>query len=454
MNDDELFDYIDGLNIYKCNRKENINFSDDISDFQDTTNSAGELINSNRVCYECHTTQYVIENTAKGIIMCDNCGSILGNIYDNNDDMRYNDDYRERSSRCNNYVNYFLPNSSLCTNIACSNNSRVKILHKWGAMPYKERSLHEVLKYIHAKCQQGNIMKCIEDDARILYKNIKDAKHISGKNEGKMIIIRGDNKDSLIAACVLFACKKNHETRSPKEIAKLFDIKYKSMTRGCKKFYKLLSMTSLDYNIEISDPIHFITRFCRSLHIHKNYVDKCIEITNNIQKLKIASTHTPFSIANSSILLVSDFYKELNIDRKEVASKFGVSEVTIVKTYKKLIKYRKIIMNTNLTNKIVQKAEIKRKLLPIPEFLINNYYDNIKKKLSNYSPNQSISNDEKKEMFNQLDTSINNEDDNQNLIRKNLLDNLESYIKTIVEIVDKDTQIIDQRYNTIINIKY
>ena len=452
MNDNELFDYIDGLNTYKDSGKESCYFSDDTSDYQNTTDSVSEPINYNRVCYECSTAQYVIEDTAKGIIICDNCGSILNNVYYSNDDVRYNDDYRERSNRCNNYVNYFLPNSSLCTTIACSNNSRVKILHKWGAMPYKERSLHEVLKYIHQKCQQGNIMKCIEDDARILYKNIKDAKHTSGKNKGKMIIIRGDNKESLIAACVLFACKKNHETRSPKEIAKLFDIEYKSMTRGCKKFYKLLSMTSLDYSIEVSDPIHFITRFCRSLHIHKNYIEKCIEITNNIQKLKIASRHTPFSIANSSILLVSDYYKELNIDRKEVSSKFNVSEVTIIKTYKKLIKYRKIIMDTNLTNKIVQKAEIKRKLLPIPEFLINNYYNNIRKKLSNYQINKFNQPDEKKEMFNQL-SSKNKNNANQDIIRKNLLDNLESYIKIMVETVDKDDQIIDKRYKSIINLK-
>jgi len=326
-------------------------------------------------------------------------------------------------------------------------------------MPYKERSLHHVLKYIHEKCQKGNIMKCIEDDARILYKNIKDAKHPSGKNKGKMVIIRGDNKDSLIAACVLFACKKNHETRSPKEIAKLFDIKYKSMTRGCKKFYKLLSMTPLDYSIEISDPVHFITRFCRSLHIHKNYVEKCIEITNNIQKLKIASTHTPFSIANSSVLLVSDFYKELNIDRKVVASTFGVSEVTIIKTYKKLNKYKKIITDTDLTNKIVQKAEIKRKLLPIPEFLINNHYDNIKKKLSNYpiiQPDQPDEPDEKKEIINHFDSSetSNKDCDNRDLIRKNLLENLDSYIKMMVGTVDRETQIIDQRYNLVIDLKY
>ena len=43
----------------------------------------------------------------------------------------------------------------------------MKTLHGWSAMPYKERSLNEVFKIIQAKCHKGNILKCIEDDAKM-----------------------------------------------------------------------------------------------------------------------------------------------------------------------------------------------------------------------------------------------------------------------------------------------
>ena len=52
-------------------------------------------------------------------------------------------------------------------------------------------------KKITQKCSEGKIMKCIEDDAKIMYNNICDCKHMTGKNKGKNIIIRGINRESL-----------------------------------------------------------------------------------------------------------------------------------------------------------------------------------------------------------------------------------------------------------------
>jgi hypothetical protein len=46
-----------------------------------------------------------------------------------------------------------------------------------------------------------------------------DCKHAYGKNEGKIIIKRGNNRIGLIAACLFYSCRKIGMTRSPKEIA-------------------------------------------------------------------------------------------------------------------------------------------------------------------------------------------------------------------------------------------
>ena len=54
-----------------------------------------------------------------------------------------------------------------------------------------------------------------------MYKNISDCKHAIGKNKDKAIIIRGKNRISVIAACIIFACRKKDKTRSPKEIAEI-----------------------------------------------------------------------------------------------------------------------------------------------------------------------------------------------------------------------------------------
>lgn len=51
-------------------------------------------------------------------------------------------------------------------------------------MPYKERSLANVLNDIDQKCKKFNVLKAVTDTAKILYRNIKD----------KNIIFRGINK--------------------------------------------------------------------------------------------------------------------------------------------------------------------------------------------------------------------------------------------------------------------
>jgi len=338
MDDDELFELLD-----------QIDFDKETEELQLFEQEFSESDNG-KFCKKCKTSDKIAEDAAQGIMVCIGCGTILSELFDENPEWRQygGDDGKEGFARCGNPTNFFLPQSSLGTSIACSNRSKIKILHGWSAMPYKERSLNIVLKEIQNKCRIAGIMKCIEDDAKILYKNTSESKHLMGKNKGKNVIIRGSNRKSLIAACVFFACKRKGKTRSPKEIAKLFDLKYKSVTKGCKTFQKLIKLKHLQYDTKISNPEHFITRYCRELHITNEYIDQATKIAKNIQKLKLASMHTPFSVATGSILLVVDL-NMLNIERKVIATRFGVSEVTVIKTYRKIEHYKNILTNDELT---------------------------------------------------------------------------------------------------------
>ena len=78
------------------------------------------------------------------------------------------------------------------------------MLHNWGQMPYKERSLSSVLIDIDSKCKKYNITKAVIDYSKILYRNIREGVHTSGKSKGKNIIIRGINRRKIIAACVFY----------------------------------------------------------------------------------------------------------------------------------------------------------------------------------------------------------------------------------------------------------
>lgn len=314
--------------------------------------------NKKRIYCEGCESENIIEDTAHGILVCTECGQVVSSLMDCGAEWsQYNDDNKKDMNRCSHPISQLLPQSSMATTIAGSNSSRIKKLHGWNAMPYKERSLNEVFKIIQSKCAKGKIMKCIEDDAKIMYKNIAECKHLDGKNLGKAVITRGKNRKSLIAACVLFACRKKDKSRSPKEIAELFGLNHTSITKGCKIFQKLAKITNIELKLNLVNPEQFIIRFCDELKVKKIYTEQAIQISNNAQKLQIASVHTPISLATGSIFMMINL-NELDIQKKIIADKFNVSQVTIAKAYKKMEPFTNLLTNDELCDRLSK--EIKK----------------------------------------------------------------------------------------------
>jgi transcription initiation factor TFIIIB Brf1 subunit/transcription initiation factor TFIIB len=302
-------------------------------------------------CNNCNDDD-TLEDSSQGILVCKKCGYVISNLLDSNTEWFQNGDGDRKDNGRNSFtVNNLLPQSSISTSIGGSCASRIKIIHNWGTMPYNERSLNTVFKMIHNKCVEGNIMKCIEDDAKILFNNISDCKHLVGDNKNKKIIFRGVKRTALIAACVLYACKKKDKARSPKEIAELFGLKYCEITKGYKKFMELAKSRHLELKMNLSKPEHFILRLCDKLRIKKEYSEQAIQISNNIHKLYLASEHTPLSIATCSIYLMMQL-NSFNVQKKTIADTFNVSQVTIGKTFDKLEKIKEVFIHDDLCDKL------------------------------------------------------------------------------------------------------
>jgi transcription initiation factor TFIIB len=370
-------------------------------------NELKEIKNSNIMwCIECNNDN-IIEDTSQGNLTCMDCGVVICNLLDSNPEWtQYNDDNKKDMNRCSLPISKLLPQSSTATSIPGS--SRIKTLHGWSQMPYNERSLKEVFDKIQKRCEEGQILKCIEDDAKIMYKNISDCIHDNGKNIGKKIIFRGKHRESLIAACVLYACKRKFKTRSPKEIAKIFGLIYTDITKGCKLFKKLAKSKNMELGINPTTPEHFITRFCDELKIKKEYTEQAIKISENVHKLAIASVHTPLSLATGSIYLMIHLNK-LNIPKKTIAEKFDVSQVTIAKAFKKLEPFINILINDNVCNKLGS--------------YIRNYQENI------------FMNENLKPKFIRFDINVDNKFDIYDKINKNINNRL--ILKHSIEIDNK-----------------
>jgi len=392
-----LYDMLNNTisDVYNNNNNNNnkdkyeIDYNDNISN--NSINNNNKINKNEKYCTDCDTNN-IIEDVVNGSIICMDCGKILNLVLDTNAEwLNINEDGKKGLNRCGSTINKLLPQSSMATTIRGYTKSRLKTLHGWSAMPYKERSLNEVFKKIQAKCEEAGIMKCIEDDAKIIYKNLSESKHLDGKNMGKNIIIRGVNRRSLIAACVLFACKRKGKSRSPKEIAKIFNLKNTEITKGCKMFQKMAKLCKIELNTSNNNPEQFILRFCDELKIKNDYAEQAIQISKNVQKLCIASVHTPLSLATGSIYLMI-MINGLQIHKKVIASKFNVSQVTIAKAYKKLEPFIKILTNDAICDNLNIKIKKYQSDIQIadslkPKFLrfgiINNNIINIYNKETN-----------------------------------------------------------------------
>jgi transcription initiation factor TFIIB len=367
MNDDELIDYFDSINYYG---------TIEIPVNKESTNKI--------TCISCKTTNDVIEDAERGYTVCSNCGLVLNEMLDSNPEWKsYTDSDKPDSSRCSYTASFFLPQSSMGTMIGGypGSYSRVKTLHMWSSMPHRERTLNYSLKEIQYKCKRGKIPKCVEDEAKILYKYISECKytkrnHRSGTptNPDKYIILKGATKNSLIAACIFHSSKKNGHTVSLKELTTICEITSYDVTRGRKLFLKLMKYMKMKYTINQSKPEHFVQRFGKYLSIPQEYIDKAITIVQNAQQLHLASTHTPPSLAASSIVLMIRTNK-LNIPMKVVVSKCDVSEPTIEKACNKMKEYIKILTNTDMTNRLVKLMEMENQKLKIPGALQSRYDD-------------------------------------------------------------------------------
>jgi transcription initiation factor TFIIB len=319
----------------------------------------------NKACINCKSDELVIDNI-KCHLVCSDCGVINNEYLD--EKPEFSNDLEGGNSRYGCPSNFFLPKSSLGTKIASRGYNKLSIIQKQGQMPYKEKSLMEVLDRIQFKCKKYNITQTIIDSAKILYKKVSESVHSKGKRKGKNIIMRCINRRSMIAACLFYACKLQNETRSPKEIADIYELEIKSVNRGCRNFCEIIDSNTLFYQIKSSQSVDFIERFGKKLNINIDYIIIAKNIAINIHKLDIASTHEPPSVAAGCIVLVSNIYN-IEISKKEISDIFDISDVTISKTYRKIYPYHNILLNNKITDLIL---EAKNKIIKTSNSITKN----------------------------------------------------------------------------------
>tara|TARA_B100000886_G_scaffold329631_1_gene279196 strand:- start:4623 stop:5840 length:1218 start_codon:yes stop_codon:yes gene_type:complete len=303
-------------------------------------------------CIECNSTKIYIDNES-GTKICEDCALSIEFKLDSNPDWNSINSTDDSNSRCGCPTNIYFPNSSLGTKVQNGKYSKISILEKWSNMPYKERSKYEVFKYIEKKCIDANISKPIIDNAKNLFNTL--SKVTSELDSSKSIIIRGLNRKSIIAACVFNGSNLQGNPRTPSEIGKIFGISAKQVTKGNRKFRDIMIKEKIINSVKSSQSDEFINRkeYTKMLKLDEIHINVAKTIAKNIKKLDLASNHQPASVAASSIMLMATIFK-LNISKKTISDVYKISQVTIIKAYRIIYNWRKILISDESTEKFLE----------------------------------------------------------------------------------------------------
>ena len=283
-------------------------------------------------CVSCGSCDIMLDD---GNYICCKCNTITDRYIDMNAEWRYygaDDNKSADPTRCGMPANELLPDSCLGSVISNQMNESfdmklIKKYHMWNSISYKERSLYNIFENITVNAINSGISSSIIEEAKSFYKKVSESR-----------ISRGENRNGLIATSIYMSCKRNNVPRSTKEIAKIFNLKNTTMTRGCKKFHDILQM-----NLDSSRPIDFIHRFSSKLNLSNEMRDVCKKIIDKADELNIICENTPPSIAAGSIYLCN-IHHNLNISKKDISEACNISMVTLSKVSKKLICHKDILI--------------------------------------------------------------------------------------------------------------
>lgn len=282
-------------------------------------------------CRTCGGTNIISDD---GEHLCSDCHAVIGRVIEIGAEWRFygaDDNRGDDPTRCGMPTNDLLPKSSIGSIFGGSrgynrDSRRIRMYQMWNSMPYWERTLYNVFEQLANKTANHGIHNKILDDAKVLYKKVSEKK-----------ISRGDNKEGLIASCIYYACLLNKVPRSTKEIARMFHIDPNVLTKGNARFQDLLKL-----NVECTGSDDFVCRFGSKLNMDWNDIQKCKDLSKRLDDLEIVSENAPTSVAAGTIFYYC-MNNSIDFTKKQIAEVCEVSEVTITKCYKKLLKYKTII---------------------------------------------------------------------------------------------------------------
>jgi len=276
-------------------------------------------VNTN-FCRECLGVKVI---SREGLPTCPECGLIEDRFIDDTaewtsgvtDDGRVND-----PSRCGNpnpNPELFSQNWGKGTVIATQysstyENKRMAKINFHMSMNHKDRSLFHAYREIDEACY--TLPDSILKDAKMMYRKF---------NEGKLT--RGAVRLGVKANCVLYACRLAQFPRTTREIADMFGVQSKDISRTTQMFKDtIMGVTEKNY---VTKAFDVMQRLLNSFEVSRDERYRCNKMCKDTEDCIDLMSKTPNSIASAIIWIVNGS----KLTKGEVCEKCSVSVPTLNK---------------------------------------------------------------------------------------------------------------------------
>ena len=334
---------------------------------------------SEEICLICNDSSEI--NTVGCETICLRCGSIVDVPLELGAEYRWfsSDNGGVDPSRCGFPMNPLMPESSLGTMILAGDGSRImrriKRYHMWNLMPYRERTLWTIFEGLQVRASNAGVGTAVIEEAKELYAQLTANSSCRGQGQ----------RDSMLAACLWEALKRHDSPRMPKDIAEIFTIPLKLVTRGIKHFQSLLALRSgsnqtgtyANQTVEVSEPLNeteavlatratqrravwqktvartttyedFIGPFLTNLSApiaQANALEGLVrQVCERTEELGVVPENTPPSLT-ASVIAFCCGHLGIAIDHTDIARVCGISPVTIQKCLKRLQPWKEKLLN-------------------------------------------------------------------------------------------------------------
>ena len=272
------------------------------------------------LCKDCSGVKVI---TREGLPTCSDCGLVDSYFVDDTaewtsgvtDDGKVND-----PSRCGNpnaNPELFSQNWGKGTVIATQRgstyeNKRMAKINFHMSMNHKDRSPFHAYKDIDEACH--TLPESVLKDAKMMYRKFNEEK-----------LTRGAVRLGIKANCVLYACRLAQIPRTTKEIADMFGIQSKDISRTTQIFKdNILGATKKNY---VTKAFDVMQRLLNSFSVTREERLKCNKMCSATEDCVDLMSKTPNSVASAIIYIVLGD----KVTKNEMCEKCSVSIPTLNK---------------------------------------------------------------------------------------------------------------------------